>query len=216
MVRTMNWQAIVPVRGGAASKSRLSGEDLPAPMRTLLARAFASDVVAAALTTPGVAGVTVVTRDPDTAHHFAGLGAVIFAEAEGAGLDGAIRSASEHLRVHHPQHGIVSLMGDLAGATSEALAAVLAQAAGLDLGVLADHDGAGTTILTATGQALPRPAYGSGSFARHVAAGHVPLEAPVDSPLRRDIDTREDLDSVARLGLGAHTREFLSRFEMLA
>lgn len=216
MVHATNWQVIVPVRGGAASKSRLSSGDLPPPIRVRLARAFASDVVAAALSTPGVAGVTVVTRDPGTAQHFAGLGAAIFAESEGARLDGAIRSASEHVRSRHPGHGIAALMGDLAGVTGEALATALTQAARHELGVLADHGGSGTTMLTATGGALPRPAYGIGSYARHVAAGHVPIEVPVDSPLRQDVDTREDLDTVMRLGLGAHTRDLLESLALRA
>lgn len=206
----------MPVRGGAASKTRLADAALQPVTRAQLARAFASDVVAAALAAPGVAGVTVVTRDPDTARHFAGLGATVFTEDEHAGLNGAVRSAGEHLRQSHPGDGIAALMGDLAGVTSEALETALAQAAQFELGVLADHDGTGTTLLTATSGAVLSPAYGSGSYARHIAAGHTPITVPDDSPLRRDIDTQEDLAVLTRLGLGMHTRELLHRVEVHA
>lgn len=205
------WQVLIPVRGGVASKSRLTGASVSPEDRVRFARAFASDVVEAALATPSVAGVTVVTRDDETARHFAQLGASIFTEDEGVGLNGAVRAASEHLRAHHPGDGIAALMGDLAGVTSEALGAALDAAARLELGVLADHDGTGTTMLTATGRASIHPAYGSGSYARHLAVGHSPLPVSADSPLRQDVDTREDLASLARVGLGPHTRELLRR-----
>lgn len=209
-IRTIEWQALIPVRGGTASKTRLAGPRLQPKTRMRLARAFASDVVVAALATPGVAAVTVVTRHAETAQHFTRLGATIFTEDEGVGLNGAVSAAGDHLRRTHPACGVAALMGDLPGITSEALLEALAQAVGLELGALSDHEGTGTTMLTASPGTSLRPAYGSGSYARHIAAGCMPIAVSADSPLRQDVDTLEDLVAATRTGLGPHTRELLT------
>ena len=51
--------------------------------------------------------------------------------------------------------------------------------------------------------------FGDGSFARHTAAGYTPLEIPDASTLRRDVDTAEQLDAAARLGVGPRTAAVL-------
>ena len=50
----------------------------------------------------------------------------------------------------------------------------------------------------------PLPRFGDGSFARHVAAGHVPLVG-AHPGLRRDVDTRHDFETARLQGLGAAT-----------
>lgn len=212
----LQWQIIVPVRGGVASKTRLAGDALDPATRVRLARAFASDVVATILATPIVAGLTVVTRDPESAQYFASLGAHIFTETEGAGLNGAVLEASEHVRQQHPGHGIAALMGDLPGLTHEALTEALTTASALELGVLADHAGTGTTMLTATRGASLRPSYGAGSYLRHVEAGHQPIVVGLTSSAQRDVDTLEDLLDLTRIGLGSYTRRLLAEIELRA
>lgn len=214
MPEKLKWQILVPVRGGAASKTRLTGAALGTETRVQLARAFASDVAAAVLATSGVARLTIITRDAETAQYFSGRGASIFTETKGAGLNGAVRDASDHLRHTQPGYGIAALMGDLPGLTSEALREALDHAEALERGVLADFDGTGTTLLTATGGASLRPSYGAGSYARHVAAGHRPITVSASSALRRDVDTLQDLAEVTRLGLGMFTRELLAKIEL--
>jgi 2-phospho-L-lactate guanylyltransferase len=87
--------------------------------------------------------------------------------------------------------------------------------------VLGDRDGTGTALLTAMPGHAPRPAYGEGSFARHIEAGHVPLAVPAHhSPLWHDIDTPADLmralEGVADdvHGIGPRTREALARIAL--
>lgn len=154
-----------------------------------------------------------VTRDTDTARHFSELGARIFAEPEGAGLNGAIRAAANWVSESFPNDNLVVVMGDLAGVTSETLTAALSAAEQVDRGVIADQEGTGTTVLTAKSGVSLQPAYGSGSFTRHVAAGHSPIPTPAESPLRRDVDTGDDLATLARLGPGEHTRALLARID---
>lgn len=207
MSTVMTWRVIVPVRGGSASKTRLIVAEPEA--RTELAQAFAADVVAAAIATPHVEGVHVVTRDPDTAAFFRKLGADIIDEPPGIGLDGAIRTASQFVRDRFPEVGIAALMGDIPALTSGALATALSSASLLELGVLSDHDGTGTTLLTATRGATLHPQYGAGSFQRHLEAGHAAITVPAGSTLQMDVDTLADLESVMKWPLGSHTRAAL-------
>lgn len=209
MSEGIQWHILVPVRGGSASKTRLMGGGFEPETRLRLAQAFASDVVTAALATPDVVGLTVITRDPDTARHFSNLGASIFKEAFGVGLNRAVSAASDHVARLHPGRGIAVLMGDIPGLTSDALAQALTQAAKLERGVLADFADTGTVLLTSTGVSSFAPAYGEGSYARHVAAGHVPIIVPADSPLKRDVDTPGDLATARDLGLGPYTSGLL-------
>lgn len=51
------------------------------------------------------------------------------------------------------------------------------------------------------------PRFGPGSRAAHLGDGAIELN--VDRRLRQDVDTPEDLDRVATLGVGVHTAEVL-------
>lgn len=200
-----SWWIIVPVRGGVLAKSRLTevfprGED-----RAVLADALAADVVEAARATSAVLGVTVVTAHPEHVRPLAALGAEVIAEPPGAGLDGAVTHAGRLVRAAQPEAGIAVLMGDIPGATAAALTEALRAAERVDRGALADRDGTGTVLLTAGPGLEPRPAYGPGSYARHLAAGHLPLPLDHGSPLRDDLDTLEDLRAATRRGLGPRT-----------
>jgi 2-phospho-L-lactate guanylyltransferase (CobY/MobA/RfbA family) len=56
-----SWAVVLPVKPWATAKSRLTSD--PA-IRADLARAFTLDVIAATRSTPGVAGIVVVTSEP--------------------------------------------------------------------------------------------------------------------------------------------------------
>ena len=71
--------------------------------------------------------------------------------------------------------------------------------------MVADKQGTGTTLLTAAPRTALRPHYGPGSLRQHVAAGAVPIELPVASGLRRDVDVADDLVGVT----GARTLNVL-------
>ena len=214
MLTETHWHVIVPVRGGTNSKTRLQGLKLNAKQRSQLAQAFATDVVTVALGTSGVDDVTVITGDSHTAEHFSQLGAQIFHEPPGVGLNELVRRASEDIRHRFPHHGIAAVMGDIPGLTSEALAQALTNAASVQQGVLADHDESGTVMLTATGSCSLQPAYGQGSYSRHLAAGYVPIDVPKSSPVKYVVDTLEDLKLVMKRDIGAHTRTCVNIFNL--
>ena len=189
---------VVPVKHLSLAKSRLAsyGDD----RRQALALAFAADVVLAALE---VAQVLVVTDDEVAAPVLAALGARVVRDDPDAGLNPALIHGAELLRIDHPDLGVATLSADLPALRPEDLASALALVPIGGRGFVADVAGTGTTLLAAGRGAVLLPAYGPGSRAGHLASGAVELSAAPG--LRRDVDTPEDLEAAAALGLGAHT-----------
>ena len=211
-----SWDVLIPVKRLAAAKSRLG--DVDDAHRRRLALSFATDAVTAALAVTAVGRVLVVTEDPIVAAQLSVRGAEIVGETRGHGLNAAIEAGLDALAATGDAQRIAIMTGDLPAVSPDEIAAALAAAAGLRLGVLADAEGTGTVLLTtdataeggATAAALttsavrPVPRFGPDSYARHRAAGHVPI--PGDYPgLRRDVDTQADRREARRLGLGAAT-----------
>lgn len=195
---------VVPVKRLEHAKTRLSayGE----AQRQELALAFAADVVLAARE---VARVLVVTDDARAAALLGGLGAEVTADDPDAGLNPALAHGAEHLRLQQPGLGVATLSADLPALRAEDLRAVLAQVAPGSRGFVADVAGTGTTLLAAGSGAELLPAFGPGSRAAHRASGAVELRAAPG--LRHDVDTPEDLMTVAGLGVGPHTAAVLER-----
>jgi 2-phospho-L-lactate guanylyltransferase (CobY/MobA/RfbA family) len=144
-----------------------------------LALAIALDTVAAAL----VAARVVVVTSSSIASQF---------EEVGAAGDGAV----------------AVLLGDVPALRPDELAAALELAAQHPLAFVADADKDGTVLITALRAVDHRPAFGAHSRASHLAAGYVELDVPLDSGLRRDVDTAEQLAALAPR-VGPHTRALL-------
>ena len=191
---------MLPVKRFAVAKTRLA---LPADERERIAAAMASDTVAAALATPSVVRVVVVTDEPAAARALARLGAEVVPDQPDAGLNQALAHGIAHAR-GSGAGAVATLSADLPAITPDALAAALALVA--PSGVVADRAGSGTTLLAAvSGEALV-PEYGDGSLRRHVASGARDLSDLVDQRLRLDVDTVADLEAALRLGVGPATR----------
>ncbi|WP_084124535.1 2-phospho-L-lactate guanylyltransferase [Demequina sp. NBRC 110054] len=205
-VPTPAWQVVVPVRGTAPSKSRL---DLPDTARERLARAFARDTVRAVLDATAVAEVVVVTAEA-ARHVFEGMGARVVADPQPPSLSAAIATG---LAACDPQAPRAVLLGDLPALTGAALDEALSAAAAHGRAVVPDADGTGTTLLTAASGLAHSPAFGSGSYARHLAAGYASLADAAGPRMRSDVDTVADLARAAELGLGPASRRALARID---
>jgi 2-phospho-L-lactate guanylyltransferase len=182
----------VPVRALEGAKSRL-GAVLDAEERRDLVEALLRRTVAAALATPGVAEVIVVSPDP---------AALAMAEAAGArpllqrsrGLNPALQEA----RLVAAGARLLILPADLPTVTPEELAEVLAagDAAGSPSVVLVpDRHRRGTNALLLDPPDAIDPAFGGDS-----RAGHAWLAESADIPfveltgvLELDLDTPDDL-----------------------
>jgi 2-phospho-L-lactate guanylyltransferase len=188
----VDWTFVIPVKGTTTSKSRLGG---PAE----LALAIALDTVAEALEAADV----IVVTSPAIAALFESLGARTIIDAD-EGLNAAIRRG-----IADAGDGPVAvLLGDVPALRSSELVAALELAAQHPLAFVPDADDDGTVLITALDPTDHTPAFGTHSRAAHRVAGYVELEVPVDSGLRRDVDTPAQLAALGNR-VGPRTRAAL-------
>ncbi|MBK4346232.1 2-phospho-L-lactate guanylyltransferase [Lacisediminihabitans changchengi] len=197
---TTEWVVVIPVKGTPDAKSRFGDTDNDGN-RAALALAIAYDTVQAAVATAAVSGVLVVTS-AEASVIFDETDALVLVEEEPDGLAAAIALGVETAEaMGAPGRGVAVLLGDLPAMTPAELDAALVAAAAHDRAMVTDAAGTGTTLITAADGASHAPAFGVGSAEAHRAVGYVALEIAEDSGLRRDVDTREELQAlVGRLG----------------
>lgn len=198
---TPRWTIVIPVKGGANGKSRLTGSGLD---RATLAEAMALDTIAAACATGH--DVVVVTRDGGVAASALGIGARVCDEGDAHGLDAAVAAG---VLTADPRAPRAALLGDLPALRPDDLRSALSLAAVHARAVVADAEGTGSTLVTASAGVAWASAFGDGSFARHAALGCVALTLPDASTLRRDVDTAAQLREAATLGVGPRTAALL-------
>ncbi|MEJ2858256.1 MULTISPECIES: 2-phospho-L-lactate guanylyltransferase [unclassified Saccharothrix] len=185
---------VVPVKALRRAKTRLVGvtDDRPS-----LALAFALDTISAAL--PVVRSVLAITDDPSVAAELAALGVESTPGPEG--LNEALHHGATLLRSRDRHSVVGALQADLPALRTDELKLALAAADGRAF--CPDRQGTGTTLLlSAPGEDL-MPRFGIGSAEAH-ARDAQPLIGPWPS-LRNDVDTAEDLELAATLGLGPRT-----------
>ncbi|WP_235201268.1 2-phospho-L-lactate guanylyltransferase [Microbacterium sp. CH12i] len=190
------WTVIVPIKNTKRAKSRFNvaeGE------RAALALALATDTVLAALACNAVGEVIVVTDDNDLPRWLPDT--VRFVPDPDAGLNAAIAAGAAAASLHWR----AALLGDLPALTPVDLGEALHMACGVPRGVVADAEGIGSTLVTASADVHWESMFGPGSFAAHQRMGCVAMNVPAQSSLRRDVDTAAGLAHAAELGLGVHT-----------
>lgn len=206
--------AVVPVKEFALAKQRLAGT-FPPDFRAQLARTMLRDVLEALRASEGLAGIVVVTADPEAGLLAREVGARLMVEKEACGLNQAVAEAATRL-TGEGRGGMLVLPSDIPAVTPEEIGRLLA-AHGRDRAVslVCAHDGQGTNALLATPPDALDFGYGPSSFSTHfamaMARGIVPRghDAAAFPRLALDIDTPAD---VARLGMssaGRHTRRLL-------
>jgi len=201
------WSMVIPVKVLAQAKSRLIG--LAGPPRAQLALAMAADTVAAALATPQVASVIVVSDDQEVGAELGGLGAVVIADDPAAGLNPAMVFGASYADTRWPGRGRAAMAGDLPALRPAELTAALEAAGEAGEAFVPDAAGTGTTLYAAGPGVDFRPGFGPGSRDRHLAAGAAELDLPQLRGLRQDVDTPADLQRAVDLGLGPRTRATL-------
>lgn len=202
------WVMVVPVKRLGVAKSRLA--EYTGPHRGDLALAVALDTVAAALRTPGVRSVVVVTADDVASAALHAIGARIVADEPGTGLNPALLHGAGAAAAMDPAAGRAALSADLPALRPAELSHALVSAGRHPNAFLADSPGVGTTLYTAAPGAVFAPAFEGASRQRHGDGGAVELRlAGVDS-VRRDVDTPGDLMDAAVLGVGPRTADVLS------
>jgi 2-phospho-L-lactate/phosphoenolpyruvate guanylyltransferase len=192
---------LVPVKSLARAKTRLS--IAVAGDREALMRAFALDAIAAALRSPAVSHVHVVSDDAGFDVH----GTSRLPDEGDGDLNRALHHASLRVRLDDPDTAVAAMCADLPSLRTDDLTDALS--AGLTpRWFVADAAGTGTTLLAAGPGVGLEPHFGAQSARRHEESGAAPVRAEVPS-LRRDVDTEVDLEAARDLGLGEHTARAL-------
>ncbi|MEV1063848.1 2-phospho-L-lactate guanylyltransferase [Streptomyces sp. NPDC050263] len=206
----MQWTLVIPLKPLALAKSRLA-DTAADGLRPGLALAFAEDTVAAALASPAVRDVAVVTDDALAGRALAALGARIVADEPRTGLNAALAHGAGAVRAVRPDAPLAALNADLPSLRPSELARVLDAAAEFPRAFLPDAAAIGTTLLAvAPGREL-LPAFGAHSRARHHASGAVELRLDAVDSVRQDVDTGEDLRAALALGVGPRTAAAAAR-----
>lgn len=200
--------AVIPVKPLRGALRRLTSA-LEAPVRRQLQVAMLTDVLGACAGTPALAGVLVVTSDPDAAAMARRIaGAQVLPDHDPPrGMNAAVARGLVAAEAARAVAALV-LTADLPLADPEDIAAILAagQAAPSAL-LVPSADGTGTNAMLLSPPAALAPRLGPDSYARHVAQARrrglatARLELP---RLALDIDTPGDLTAlVATGGTGA-------------
>jgi 2-phospho-L-lactate guanylyltransferase len=184
--------AVVPVKRLSAAKSRLRDALGPAT-RIALSRAMLEDVLGALGAASGLAGIRLVSADPEVAAIGRRHGAQTVMDREEAGTSAAATQGIAAL----PEGwgGVVILPADIPFVTAQEIERVLA-ALPLHGVVLAPaiRDG-GTNLLAMRSAARIPLCFGEASFERHRAAAVEPA-VMVLAGAGRDIDVEADLHAV--------------------
>lgn len=183
---------VIPVRTFEGAKSRL-GAVLDAEERRDLVERLLRRTVAAALATPGVVDVLVVSPDPEVLAVARAAGARSL-DQRSRGLNPALQEARAAIDTGR----LLVLPADLPAVTAHDLAAILeaGDAAGSPSVVLApDRHGRGTNALLLVPPDVIDPAFGGDSRAAHAWLASSADAAYVEVPglLALDIDTPDDL-----------------------
>jgi 2-phospho-L-lactate/phosphoenolpyruvate guanylyltransferase len=198
------WVVVIPAKPLATAKSRLA--DAAGNRRPELALVMLLDTVESALAATHVVAVLVVTDDVTISAAASELGAIVIADTPADGLNAAFQHGIEAAAARYPGAGVALLAGDLpALRRSELETALAVVASSPGMVAVADHEGVGTTMLASRSPAQLRPAFGVGSFARHLAMGAVALENDELESLRQDVDDEAGLQSAIGLGVGTRT-----------
>lgn len=218
-VATGTW-AVIPVKPLRGALRRLT-PSLPAPVRRVLQVAMLEDVLAACAGTAGLAGVMVVTSDPDgAALARERAGAVVVADHEPPrGMNAAVSRGLEAVARRGAARALV-LTADLPLATPEDLAAILAAGRpGPSALLVPSLEGTGTNAMLLDPPAALAPRLGPDSLARHraQAARRGVAQALLERPrLALDIDTPRDLELLMADGTPCQTQRACARLGLSA
>jgi 2-phospho-L-lactate guanylyltransferase len=200
--------AVVPVKPFDIAKQRLSPL-LSAAERSALARTMLEDVLAALTAFAGLAGLLVVTRDPQAAEMARRAGGVALAEDATGGLNGAIATAGSHLRAA----GMLVVPSDIPHISAAALGeAVEALAAPRALALARAARDGGTNLLACRPANVIAPSFGPDSFARHRALAWRAQIVPgvvTRSDIGCDLDRPEDVTAFLALHSATRTHAML-------
>jgi 2-phospho-L-lactate/phosphoenolpyruvate guanylyltransferase len=187
--------AVVPVKDLAHAKQRLAGV-LCAAERLALFAAMLEDVLAALAASEGLAGILVVTRDPQARDLATRYGARVLVEGTSRGHTAASTLGAATL-AEEGAVGMVQVPADIPLVTAEDIDAVLhAHAQAPSITLAPSHDRRGSNAVACSPPDLLPLRFGDDSFQPHLERARALGIEPkiVERPgLALDVDTPADL-----------------------
>lgn len=155
------------------------------------------DVLAALKAVPDLAGIIVVTSDPEATAHAREAAVRVLTERAQDGYSGAVNAAACVL-AQEGRSGMLAVPADIPFATREEFAALLREHPyGRAVSLVPAHDGRGTNAVLLTPPDAMSLEYEGDSFPRHVARGRNSGLVVTTRPLcgiALDVDVPSDLD----------------------
>jgi len=198
--------AVVPLKQTTDAKQRLAGA-LGAPLRRRLALAMAHDVLAALAASEGLAGLAVVTLDPQAsalARHF---GARVLTEGAADGQTGAVNATAHTLR-REGGGAMLTIPGDVPLITPQEVEQLIAaHDRRPDFVIAPAHDGRGSNAVLCAPPDAVRLKFGDDSFLPHLAAARaLGLEPKIVRLAGIGLDIDHPRDLAAFMGVTSQTR----------
>jgi len=208
----MDLWAVVPVKERVSAKERLSPMLRP-ETRQALALAMLEDVLAALTATPGIAGLLVVTVDPEAGRLAANYGARLIEVGARDGHTGAVTAAARLLAAEQ-RSGMLTLPGDIPLVTPAEIARLLAaHLPAPSFTIVPSHDEQGSNAIACSPPDAVPLRFGENSFYPHLQSAEMAGIRPnvVHLPgIALDIDNPEDLVSFMRIDSSARARAVLA------
>jgi 2-phospho-L-lactate guanylyltransferase len=208
--------AVIPVKETAGAKERLAGA-VPRELRPGLALAMLEDVLAAVAHARGLAGIAVVTLDPDARALAQRYGARILTDDARGGHTAAVAAAARTL-AQEGRGGMLQLPGDIPLVSADEISLLLAlRRAAPSFTIAPSHDDFGSNaVLVCTPIAVPLT-FGDDSFYPHLRAAQAAGIRPLivrQHGIGLDIDRPEDIWAFAQLRSRTRAQAYLERHRL--
>jgi 2-phospho-L-lactate guanylyltransferase len=208
----MDLWAVVPVKERSSAKERLAPMLRP-ETRQALALAMLDDVLAALTATPGIAGLLVVTVDPEAGRLATNYGARLLEAGARDGHTGAVTAAARLLAAEQ-RAGMLTLPGDIPLVTPAEIATLLAaHPPAPSFTIVPSRDERGSNAIACSPPDAVPLRFGENSFYPHLQAAEMAGIRPnvVHLPgIALDIDNPEDVVSFMRIESSTRARTLLA------
>ena len=213
----MDLWAVVPVKERVSAKERLAPMLRP-EARQALALAMLEDVLSAVTATPRIAGLLVVTVDPEASRLTGRYGGKVIEAGARDGHTGAVAAAARLLAAEG-RSGMLTLPGDIPLVTPGEIASVIAaHPPAPSFTIVPSHDELGSNAVACSPPDVVPLRFGENSFYPHLQTAEVSGIRPnvLHLPgIALDIDNPEDVLSFMKIEAPTRARAVLAEDWMM-
>jgi 2-phospho-L-lactate guanylyltransferase len=208
--------AVIPVKETTAAKERLD-DAVPRELRPGLALAMLEDVLAAIAKARGLAGIAVVTLDPDARALAQRYDARILTEDARGGHTAAVAAAARTL-AQEGRGGMLQVPGDIPLVSADEISLLLAlRHASPSFTIAPSHDDFGSNAVLVCPPTAVALSFGDDSFYPHLRAAQACGISPLivrQHGISLDIDRPQDIWAFAQLRSSTRAQAFLERHDL--